>query len=48
MFLTLENSLSVLVIFGAVVAFLAYRAGKSDGIDQYVRSGYAHKPRSGE
>jgi len=48
MFLTIENLISLLTIFGAVVAFIAYRAGKSDGIDHYVRSGYAHKSRSGE
>lgn len=45
MFLTLENIIGLLAVFGVLVFYIGYRCGKSDGIDHYVRSGYAHKGR---
>lgn len=38
MFLTIENIISVLTIFGAVVAFIFYRAGRSDQRDSDQRA----------
>ncbi len=43
MYITTENMISLLTIFGAVVGFIGYRCGKSDQRDADTRAAITRK-----